>query len=73
MISVSYLGFFEVFPAFIAEIRLSDRDYAVRVAVGSIRFDTESIGVGDRDQEFVLEFICFRRGKKNQGDKLLRR
>ena len=55
MISVSYQGFFEVFPAFIAEIRLSDRDYAVRVAMVSIKFDTESIGIRGRDQEFVLE------------------
>ena len=55
MISVSYQGFFDVFSAFIAEIMLSDRDYAVRVAMGSIKFDTESIGVGGRDQEFVLE------------------
>ena len=55
MISVPYQGFFEVFSAFIAEIRLSDRDYAVHVAIGSMTFDAESIGIGGWDQEFVLE------------------
>ena len=34
---------------------MSDRDYAVRVAVGSMKFGIESIGVRGRDQEFVLE------------------
>ena len=68
MISISHQGFIEVFSAFIAEIWLSDRDYAAPVAVEMTEFENESIAVGSWDQQFELDLTCFRRGKKKKFD-----